>query len=147
MLSSPNYLCSICFLSVACIHFDPPPPSSPTCRCVFPVLWRGYDVLWVHSEALKTTKGNETFLEMRRKLSVVTQSGGGHRTMGSGEQNDIRPFMGCVKHCGTFTGQLNLPVYLRLPTDMSPRPPSWLPWSPPWASFPAGCDSRWCSKQ
>lgn len=83
--------------------------------------------MWVHSEALKTTKGNETSLEMRRKLSVITQSG----VTGGWVQNDIRPFMGCVKDCGTFTGQLNLPVYFTVPTDMSPWPPSWLPWCPP----------------
>lgn len=144
-LSSPNYLYSICCLSAAWVHFDPPPSSSPKCRCAFPVLWRECDVLWVHSEALKTTKGNETCLEMRRKLRRHTVWG--HRRMGSGEQSDITPFMACVKDRGTFTGQLNLPVYFTVPAGMSPRLPSWLPWCPPWASFTAGCDSGHCSKQ
>lgn len=60
-------------LSAACLCFDPPP--APKCRCVFPVLWRGCDVLCTDSEALKTTKGNESFLEICRKLLVVIQSG------------------------------------------------------------------------
>lgn len=144
LLSSPNYLYSICCLSAACIHFDPPPLSSPKCRCAFPELWRGCDVLWVHSEALKTTKGNETSLEMRRKLAQSHSLGS--REDRDREQSDIRPFMACVKDCSTFTARLNLPVYFTERTDMSPRPPLWLPWCPPWASFTAWCDRRQCGK-
>lgn len=74
---------------------------------MFPVLWRGCDVFHSGSEALKTTKGNESFLGFCRKLSVVAKSGvtGGS---GPGEQNDRRMFMGCVKkkHCSRLTGQL-----------------------------------------
>lgn len=66
-----------------------------------------------HSEALKTTRGNETFLEMRRKLFVVTKSGV-TRGWGSGEQSDIRLVMSRIKDRGTFTGQLNMPVFISL---------------------------------
>lgn len=70
--------------------------SKQKCRCLFPVLWSGCDVLCCNMEASKTNKGNESLLGSCRKFSVVTKSrvSGGS---GSGEQSDRRQIIGCLK--------------------------------------------------
>lgn len=45
---------------------------------------------------------------------MSSQSLGSPGGWGSGERSDIRLVMRRIKDCGTFTGQLNLPVFISL---------------------------------